>query len=168
LYESNSNVVSIREANSLEHKRLSEIAIRAKAYWGYSAEFMEMARAELMVSKEDMCRKAFHYCVAELPKGVCGFYSVASLSTEYCRLDALFVEPQSIGKGIGRSLVEHAKDYAQSTGAKFMFIQSDPHAASFYIAAGGVKVGETESGSIKSRFLPEFRVSLHSQLSTKQ
>ena len=55
---------------------------------------------------------------------------------------------------------EHAKSVASSMGARQLTIQGDPNAERFYIAAGGVLMGRTESGSIPGRFLPTFSVSL--------
>jgi hypothetical protein len=38
----------IREAVSSEAALLSALAMRSKAYWGYSSDFMEKCRAELL------------------------------------------------------------------------------------------------------------------------
>jgi GNAT superfamily N-acetyltransferase len=76
------------------------------------------------------------------------------------QLEALFVDSHCIGRGYGRILIEHAKREAASLGAQRMLLQGDPHAERFYVAAGGVRTGGSESGSIPGRFLPTFAIDL--------
>ena len=72
----------------------------------------------------------------------------------------MFVEPAFIGRGFGRLLMEHAKSIAAEMGAKQLIIQSDPYAARFYAAAGGVVTGTRESASIPGRHLPTLAIDL--------
>jgi len=148
-------IVKIRLVEPKEHALLSAIAIRSKAHWGYSSEFMQSVRAELCVSEDDINRDHIAYWLAEASEGIAGFSAVAAVSTEECRLDSLFIEPHFIGNGVGKRLVEHAKSYAQAFGAQRLTCQSDPYAAPFYVAVGAVQVGESESDSIVGRYLPE-------------
>jgi GNAT superfamily N-acetyltransferase len=127
---------ALRAATEEDASSLSQLAIQAKAYWGYPAEFMLACYAELMVTAE----------------------AIAS-SEKQIELGALYVKPQNIGKGIGRLLMGRAKAHAGMLGAHSVFIQSDPHAVEFYRAAGAVVVGEKESGSIPGRFLPLLEIS---------
>lgn len=152
--------IAIRIAKEEEHYALSNLTFRSKAFWGYSAEFMEACRAELSVSIKDIASTDCHYFVAESKGEILGYYALKRLSAEEHELEALFVDPQSIGQGVGRKLIEHAKRYAQKDGARFLLIQGDPNATDFYRAAGAVQVGERESDSILGRYLPEFRISL--------
>ena len=121
---------------------------------------MEACRAELSVSAMDIASRVCQYFVAESRGDVLGYYALRRLSPEKHELEALFVDPQSIGQGVGRKLIEHAKRYAQTDGARFLLIQGDPNATDFYRAAGAVQVGERESESIPGRYLPEFTISL--------
>lgn len=150
--------IRIRPAQPREYQLLSDIAFRSKAYWGYSAEFMEAARAELTVSETDISGERVGFWIAEYDEYVAGFIAVAKVVNDACRLEALFVEPDYIGKGVGRLLVAFAKSYAKDAGAKALHLQSDPNALPFYLAVGGVQVGESESDSIAGRFLPEVRI----------
>lgn len=75
-------------------------------------------------------------------------------------LDSLFVEPEHIGKGFGRLLIEHAKSTAAKMGATRLIIQGDPNAERFYLAAGAFVTGTRESGSIPGRYLPTFAIDL--------
>jgi N-acetylglutamate synthase-like GNAT family acetyltransferase len=152
--------LTIRPARSQERGILSDLAFRSKASWGYSPEFMEACRAELSISEEDIARPDRHYVLAETNRETLGYYALERLSTDEYELEALFVEPQHIGHGVGKRLMQHAKLHARGAGARSLLIQGDPNAADFYRAAGGVQIGERESDSIPGRYLPEFRIPL--------
>ncbi|MCC5809653.1 MAG: GNAT family N-acetyltransferase [Ectothiorhodospiraceae bacterium] len=152
--------ITLRSAQAGESGLLSELACRSKAYWGYSREFMEACRKELSESESGLFGPSRYCTVAEFNGTVVGYYALQSLAPDECELEALFVEPRHIGQGIGRALIEHAKSRARRNGARFMVIQADPNAVKFYLAAGGVQVGERESGSIPGRYLPEFEIVL--------
>jgi len=150
----------IRNAEPYEASRLSDLAIRSKSYWGYSAEFMAACQEELLVSIEKMENERFHYIVTERQDEVVGFYALEHLSDSEFELEALFVEPNHIGTGVGKALMSHAKSYAASLGGDTLIIQGDPNAERFYLAAGGRPTGNRESVSIPGRFLPTFSISL--------
>ncbi len=150
----------IRPAREREALVLGELAFRSKAYWGYSPEFMEACREELEVAQGDIAEPDSVFRLAECEGAIAGYYALVRLAAHDYELDALFVEPEWIGRGIGRALIEHAKVSARDLGAGSLLIQGDPNAASFYRAAGAVQVGERESDSIPGRMLPEFRIPL--------
>ena len=150
--------VTIRRAEPHEAPAITLLALRSKAHWGYSAEFMATCRDELTYSADDLRGGAFF--VAERENILIGFYALARHSTSEVELEALFVEPAYIGQGYGRALIEHAKATAKAWGAEIMIVQGDPHAKRFYLAAGGELTGETESGSIPGRYLPTFAIRL--------
>jgi len=152
--------IEVRKAKRSERKTLTDIAFNSKAYWGYSSEFMDSCRDELEVSEEKILSKSFSYFVAELSDRLIGFYALERHSNDDVELEALFVEPGSIGKGIGRRLIEHAKKEAKDSGYRELVIQGDPNALKFYLKAGAEYVGEKESGSIHGRMLPLFRIYL--------
>ncbi len=152
--------ITIRKARPGEGQLLSEVAFRSKSHWGYSREFMAACRAELTVSKSDISNPARYYVVAQLNETIIGYYALERLPSDECELEALFVEPNYTGQGVGRSLIEHAKSHARRLGAASMRIQGDPNAMAFYLAAGGIQIGERESESIPGRYLPVFSVAL--------
>lgn len=153
-------IIEIRDATQPEAKLLSDLAFRSKAYWGYSDEFMEQAREELSVSSANIGSKNFQYLVAELKNEIVGFYGLERLSQKEFELDALFVAPEHIGAGVGRTLMNHAINRATQLGAQILIIQSDPNAEKFYRAAGGVVTGTKESLSIPGRYLPMLEITL--------
>jgi GNAT superfamily N-acetyltransferase len=157
---------SIRRAHAGEARVLSELALRSKAHWGYSSEFLEAVRAELSYSEKQLQSERMRFFVLESTGRAVGFYALAHQGDTEIELDALFVEPEHIGKGFGRLLIEHAKSVAAALGATRLIIQGDPNAERFYRAAGGVLTGTRPSGSIPGRFLPTFAIDLATARST--
>ena len=151
----------LQEASLDDAKCLSKIAIRSKAHWGYSAEFMDACVEELSVSRSSIGNSNFHYVVALVDEAIVGFYAFEGLLKDEIELGALFVDPDHIGTGVGKALMEKAKRHAVSLGAKTLNIQGDPNAENFYIAAGGQLTGSKESESIPGRYLPTFRILLN-------
>lgn len=147
-------VVTIREARPDEAAVLSNLAFRSKAAWGYDREFMEACRAELTHSPADIER--MHVIVVALGRRILGFYALQASAPGEVELDALFVEPSVIGQGYGKELIAHAKMTARAMQAQRMVVQGDPHAARFYLAAGGRPAGTRPSASIPDRQLPMF------------
>ena len=152
--------IKIRGAVSNEAALLSDLAMRSKAHWGYSSEFIQACRAELTVLPQNIESKEFQYVVGDLDGEVVGFYALKRISPSVFELEAMFVEPKHIGHGIGRALINHAKKRAIALGGLVLTIQSDPHAEIFYRAAGGILTGTQESGSIGGRYLSTFEIPL--------
>ena len=75
-------------------------------------------------------------------------------------LEALFVDPEIKGAGIGRKLFEKCEQRCREQGAKVIDVDSDPEAQTFYEKMGMVKTGEIPSGSIAGRFLPRLEKQL--------
>lgn len=98
--------------------------------------------------------------MCEIDGSVVGFFAIEPINENEYELEALFLEPQHIGHGYGRALINEAKKLAAELGAKSLLTQGDPHAESFYLEVGGVRIGERESNSIPGRFLPEFKILL--------
>ena len=150
--------VRLRPARPNEASVLSSMAMVSKAYWGYSAEFIEACHEELSVSSENLASDKFSYFVAESDGERVGYYALKRVSDSEYELDALFVVPEKIRTGIGRRLIEHAKKQVVTSGGSCLLIQGDPNATEFYLAAGCRLVGQRESQSIPGRYLPLFIV----------
>ena len=151
---------TLRPAVPADAALLTAIARRSKAVWDYSAEFIEACRQELTWTENDLARPASCARLAISARAVAGFYALAFADATECELEALYVDPPFIGKGIGRVLLNDAIVLAQERSCRAMLIQSDPHAAGFYERNGAVKIGERESGSIPGRFLPLYRLAV--------
>lgn len=139
---------------------LSLLAMRSKAHWGYDENFMNSCRGELTYSAEQILAPGYDFQVCEHRHELVGFYALERVEDELIELEALFVEPRYIGTGIGRLMIESAKNRAASSGARRMIIQGDPHTGSFYLAVGALMCGSRESGSIPNRHLPLYELVL--------
>lgn len=152
----------LREACVDDAQKLSELALRSKAVWGYSEEFLEACRAELRVAPTDISHADWPCIVAisknPLEQRLIGFYLLRTTSALVAELDALFVEPGSLGQGMGRRLLEHALNVLRVHRFKSLEIQSDPGAVGFYERMGAHLEGERPSGSIIGRSLPFLRL----------
>jgi ribosomal protein S18 acetylase RimI-like enzyme len=159
----------VRRARPAEAATLSEIAQRSKAHWGYDAAFLEACRPGLTFSQEKVRQGRFVLGeqdvaapkqVPDRPGGrdarIVGFYELEGDPPEF-ELSNLWVEPDSIGSGVGRALWVHAMTAAREMGGVTVTIEADPNAVGFYQAMGAVRVGDTPSGSIPGRLLPVLR-----------
>lgn len=150
--------LKIRRAHAHEAERLTRLAVRSKAHWGYSQGFLDACRTELTVDASRFGSSDSECFVATGDDSIYGFYVLERVSASVYELDALFVAPEVIGEGVGRQLVEHAAALLGERGVARMIIQGDPHATGFYVSLGAQQVGARESDSIPGRHLPLFEL----------
>lgn len=81
--------------------------------------------------------------VAEVAGRIVGFAVVLRISESEMELDALFVEPESSGAGIGRYLVQKAEQRARAGGASSLMVIASPEVLGFYRRCGFEVVKET-------------------------
>ena len=148
----------IRPARGDECALLTALALRAKAIWGYSDQFMADCAAELTVSEADIRTQQFF--VLDLDGEVIGFCALLENGEGEGELAHVFVEPARLREGHGRRLVEHAKDAARARGWQSLSVESDPNARAFYLTCGGTQIGTVPSGSIPGRHLPLIKIAL--------
>ncbi|WP_371194556.1 GNAT family N-acetyltransferase [Glaciecola sp. SC05] len=153
-------MTKFRTAKPSEAERLSALAITSKAHWGYSLEFMEACKAELSHTPEQLANEKCIYIVAVKNKSIIGFYKLENIYQQTILLEALFIDPSMIGRGVGRELYEHAKQTGAARGAEFIEVQSDPNAEGFYKSMGMEVTGKEQSGSIEGRYLPILKISI--------
>jgi lactoylglutathione lyase len=84
-----------------------------------------------------------------------GFSVVLPVENGRCELDDLFVEPDSMGLGIGRLLVDDVARRAAAAGAHEIDVIANPNALGFY-----ERVGFRVTGDASTRFGPGIRMSL--------
>jgi GNAT superfamily N-acetyltransferase len=142
---------SIRPASRDVAELLSDLALRAKAHWGYSQEFLEACRPELTLTPEYISSSPVF--VLEEEGGIIGFYGLREQNDEV-ELLYLFVEPARMNQGYGRQLWNHAIETAAHLGSRRIFIESDPYAEAFYQAMGARNVGFVSSAVQANRKLP--------------
>ena len=84
-----------------------------------------------------------------------GFSVVRAVEAGRCELDDLFVEPESMGVGVGRLLADDVAASAAATGAACVDVIANPNALGFY-----ERVGFEATGDATTRFGPGIRMSL--------
>ncbi len=161
------NTASIRKALPHENEQLSALAIRSKAHWGYSEEFLRDCIDELSYTSEQILNSDNWFYVVCLQDQLQAFYQLVKIKEDVLELEALFVDPAFVGQGLGKVLFEHAVQLATRMGYSKIDIQSDPNATEFYFKMGCVQVGELESQSIPGRFLPLMSFDLRSSSNHK-
>ena len=127
--------IEIRRATPTDSARATELARRAKAHWGYPAEWLEAWSDDLMVTAEGIEKHATF--VASLEGDVVGVCQLQQ-GDDHAMLEHVWVDPDSHGRGIGRALVEHVRGHAHGVIA----IVADPNAEAFYVKLGARRVGE--------------------------
>jgi GNAT superfamily N-acetyltransferase len=131
-------VMQIQAAKPEDAARLTEIAFAAKRHWGYPERWMEIWR-DILTVKPDFI--ASHETFSAVVDGeAVGFYA---LDQKVGRLNLLhlWVLPDRMGQGIGRSLFYHAVERTKAFGFRELEIESDPNAEGFYLRMGARRVG---------------------------
>jgi GNAT superfamily N-acetyltransferase len=131
----------IRPGTAVDADAMTDVARRAKASWGYPAEWLREWEPILSFSPEYI--ESHPTFVVEMGGDVVG---VAVLETDPTpELAHLWVAPGSQGKGVGRVLLGHVGVYAARAGWSDLRIESDPNAVAFYERAGALIVGEVSA-----------------------
>jgi GNAT superfamily N-acetyltransferase len=151
----------VRRAAPDDAARLTDLALRSKAVWGYEVAFMDACRAELTISRESIRHRPT--LLAEDRGRLLGFYQLRLFGPS-AEVAHLFIAPEAIGSGLGRRLWRHLERTARAAGAHRLEVDSDPHAEGFYLAMGMVRRGAAPSGSIAGRMLPHLAKELASAL----
>jgi GNAT superfamily N-acetyltransferase len=149
--------VVIRRAKPEEADALRELAHRSKAYWPYDAEFLKAVAPMLLLEPRHVAHQHVH--VLELDGVVVGWHRV-TFHGERAELEDLWLEPDWIGSGHGRTLFEHAVQVALDGGATRLEWDAEPYAEGFYRAMGGNEIGRTPSAAEPGRTLPRMRLAL--------
>lgn len=145
----------VRQAAAGEAPALTALALRSKAHWGYPPSQLEAWRDDLTVTDD----RLGSVWVAERSGTILGFV-LLDRGDMTAEVDMLFVEPTSIGSGVGRLLLLHAVDIARGWGCRALELDADPHAEAFYTRYGARRIGETASFAVPGRTLPRMRITI--------
>ena len=143
-------MIHMRKALVEEAHKLSNIAIKSKAHWNYSKEFIRECLEDLTINKKYI--EDNHVYVLESNGDIAGFFTFVRGKND--SLDFLYVHPDFLGKGFGKVLWDNAIEKAREIGIESFIIDSDPNAESFYKKMGAELIGETPSTVFKNRTLP--------------
>ena len=150
--------MKIEKANSDDHKILTEITKKSKAFWGYSEEQIVQWNDVLTITKEYIQTNFAYKLIKE--NQVIGYYSYFNAETYIVKLDNLFVLPEYIGKGFGNYLMDDFLNRInENRDIKKVLLDADPNAEKFYQKFGFKTIGQLET-SIKNRFLPIMELNL--------
>lgn len=134
----------LRPATPGEAGLLSELAIRSKAYWGCSADFLDACRADLTVDPAD-CDGA-SVGIAERSGEPLGSWRLAPTDgPPRGELADPFVDAEAIGTGVGRRLLDDALAQARASGWHALQFGADPQAEDLYRHLGAERVGCSDS-----------------------
>lgn len=142
---------SIRRAQPNEGSDLTELAIRSKSFWPYSADYIKKCRTPLTVDAAYVRRWPTY--VLEDENQLLGFYSFFE-NNDRRWLDNLWLEPSAIGSGMGKCLFEHAVKTAQELNWVPFYIAGDAFALKFYLKMGCQHVGFEKSQVLENFYLP--------------
>lgn len=127
-----------RPARPGEAAALTALSVRSAASWNDPTDPGDTE--DLEVSEERLARERYYVLVdaADTPLGVYGLHGQG----EELTLSHLFLEPEVLRTGRGKRMWLHMLETARAAGAQRITWGSDPNAAPFYEAMGGVRTGE--------------------------
>ena len=73
----------------------------------------------------------------------------------------MWIKPEHMGVGVGRTLLLHAKDRAVNLKVSALELSADPNAEGFYQRMGATRIGEVRSEiEGQPRVLPRMRIEI--------
>jgi GNAT superfamily N-acetyltransferase len=148
--------ITVRPARADEAAALTELALRAKASWGYDEAFMAASREDLTLTPERM--EAWTVWIAEADGQLAGM--IALSLDGGAEVETFFVEPRFQGRGVGATLMAELLAAARGAGVEVLEVDADPNAEPIYARFGFETFGRSPSGAIPGRFLPRMRLRL--------
>jgi GNAT superfamily N-acetyltransferase len=146
----------IRRANREDAAALTEVAHRAKAHWGYPADWMTRWQTDLTLTPEYIsAHRAFVGEASGCPVATC----VLEDRRTSWSIEHLWVVPEYQGSGFGRAILEHVRQVAHDVRPDPIEVISDPNAEPFYRKLGAVPVGSEPAPmpGAPARVLPKLR-----------
>jgi ribosomal protein S18 acetylase RimI-like enzyme len=129
--------IKIRPAHYKESALLTDLAMRAKARWGYPKEWLTLWTEQLTVTSEYIQRHSV--LIAEHLDAVVGMCALEERG-DYWQLEHVWIDPAFQRQGIGRQLVTCALDLARARPGPVRLV-ADPYAREFYLGLGAREVG---------------------------
>ncbi len=149
--------MKIEKATQNDHKILTQITKKSKAYWGYSEEQIEKWNDNLTISQNYIQTNSVFKLTNK--NTIIGYYSYINKQENTVKLDNLFILPYYIGKGFGKYLIQDFLIRMRDNNYKKVTLDSEPNAEKFYQKMGFKKIGQFET-SIKNRFMPIMEMDL--------
>jgi GNAT superfamily N-acetyltransferase len=151
--------VIVRLATHADAEALTALAMKSKASWGYSREFMEACRAELTITPDVI--DSWRIWVAQRGKRICGMIALAPKDEPHvAELEDFFVDPEFQAQGVGSLLMSTLLATCRSLCVRRLVLDADPFAETIYHRLGFKTVGTSPSRSIPGRMLPRMELYL--------
>ncbi len=150
--------IEICRALPEQSEALTAIALAAKRYWGYPERWMQLWMPELTFSRAYFEENESWAAVKD--GRLIGFCTLQE-KDENAWLENLWVRPESMGQGAGKTMFSHAVELSRGRGFRWLRWESDPHAIGFYEKMGGHIIGERRSEvDGETRLLPMMELEL--------
>lgn len=153
--------IVVRLATPDEADVLTDLAMRAKASWGYSDAFMDACRAELTLTPAKLA--AWTVWVAQSDRTIWGMIALDLRENAGAEVEDFFVDPAFQGRGVGTVLMSTLVEACRSRGVRVLGLDADPNAERIYSRLGFVTIGRSPSRSIAGRMLPRMVLRLSSE-----
>src|SRR5215831_15328140 len=121
--------IEIRRATPEQAEALTLLAHAAKRHWGYPPEWIDYWKSELTITSEFIARnEVFVAIVGNEIAGCCAL----AITEGIAELEHMWIEPEQMGKGVGRAIFEYTVQRAAARGFAQLELSADPYAEKFY------------------------------------
>jgi len=142
-------VIAIRDAELHEIPLLESLQLRASVVAPDYREALAAHPEVIHLPAADVSEARTR--VATVEKRIAGFSVVLRVHATSHELDGLFVEPDLMGNGVGRALIDDAVARARPFGVRTIDVIANPTAAGFYS-----NLGFTRGEDVMTQFGPAF------------
>jgi len=138
------------DAVSEDAELLTATAHNSKKFWGYSDALMELWKEDLEINTDYILKNKVVKVFEN--KNFIGFFALKTNHKEEVEIDHLWLLPDKIKRGYGRSIFQHILNYVKTQGYKKVTLIAEPNAKGFYEKMNGRVVGMFQS-KINNRLL---------------
>jgi GNAT superfamily N-acetyltransferase len=137
---------------------LTALCRRSKAHWGYPPDLLARWADDLQIEPAEIAADAV--LVARTADDTIVGFARITARADHTQLKDLWVEPGSIGGGVGRSLWDAAVALARTLPHDELRFAADPNAEPFYRRMGARRTGSAASEVVDGRTLPLMAIDL--------
>ncbi|SRR5581483_3012596 len=156
----------IRRAHPDDAATLTAIAHAAKRHWNYPEKWIKHWQADLTITPEFIAdNEVFVAMIDDEIAGCCALVVSDSLA----EIEHMWIKPECMGAGVGRALLEQARDRGLALGFSTLELSADPNAEGFYLRMGAVRIGEVSADIAgQARALPRMKIDLDTSETDRQ